>query len=958
VPLSQRDIRDNAQHFAHDWAEASRENADKQTFWNEFFDIFGMKRRRVAAFEEPVKKLGDRRGSIDLFWKGTLIVEHKSRGESLDKAYSQAVDYFQGLKDDELPKYVLVSDFARFRLYDLDEKLQLEFPIQDLPKHIEKFGFISGYTKRHYKDEDPVNITVAEKMGELHDALLVTGYTGHALERLLVRLIYCLFADDTGIFNAKGDFEFFIRDKTKDDGSDTGMALAQIFQTLDTPHDKRQTSLDEDLLKFPHVNGSLFKEPLPIPAFTREMRTLFLDCCEFDWSKVSPAIFGSMFQYVMDGGKRRSLGAHYTSEKNILKVIRGLFLDDLTAEFNAVKSNVRRLTDFHERLCKLRFFDPACGCGNFLIITYRELRLLEIEILKAIQSLKKIVQLESDVSQISKIDVNCVFGIELEEFPARIAEVALWLTDHQMNMRLSETFGQTYVRLPLRESPNIVQGNALRMDWAMLIPPDVAKDNLFILGNPPFIGKQLRTDEQKADMDFLCQPLAAKGLATYGTLDYVAMWYIKATLFISGSAAKVAFVSTNSITQGEQVSALWHFLLSKGVRIHFAHRTFKWSNEARGNAQVFCVIIGFGLADVSRKRLYDYDTPKSEPLEISAANINPYLIDAADLVIPSRNKPLCDVPEISFGNQPNDGGHLLLNDDEKNNLLKVEPAARKFIRKFLGSQEFINGESRWCLWLKDAMPAELRSMPEVMKRVELVKQVRLESKREATRELAATPYLFGYISHPETDYVIIPSVSSERRKFIPIGFVSRNVITSNRCAFVPNATRYHFGVLTSTMHNAWMRQVCGRLKSDYNYSNNIVYNNFPWPMSVTAAQKKKVEAAAEAVLEARGKFLTLDSDGSESVPLLSKERNTGEVTLADLYDPAAMPKELVAAHRKLDAAVEACYRKAAFKSDLERVAFLFALYRQYAEPLTLAAEAATKKQSRKAARKPSGGTSK
>ena len=922
MPLSQKEIRDNALKFAHEWSDVSRERAESQTFWNEFFMIFGIERRRVATFEEPVKKLADKRGSIDLFWKGTLVVEHKSKGQDLDKAYTQALDYFTNLKQEELPKFVLVSDFARFRLFDLDNSDDHEFLLADLPKNIGYFGFISGYQKRIYKDEDPVNIKVAEKMGQLHDALLNSGYDGHNLELFLVRLVYCLFADDTGIFNAKDDFEYYLREKTKQDGSDTGRAIADLFQVLDTPSAKRQKTLDEQLSRFPYVNGSLFTEPLRIANVDQAMRELLLDCCIFDWGLVSPAIFGSLFQSVMDKNKRRNLGAHYTSEKNILKVIRGLFLDDLYLEFESSKSSAKKLLTFHDKIASMRFFDPACGCGNFLVITYREMRLLEIEVWRQYLTLTSVeyragnTQLETDVSVISKIDVDQFYGIEIEEFPVRIAQVALWLTDHQMNMRLSEAFGQTYVRLPLEHSPNIFCENAIRLDWETLFQ---SKENLLILGNPPFIGKQNRNVAQMADMDFLCQPLKTKGLPNYGILDYVTLWYIKAALFIENTAVKVAFVSTNSITQGEQVAVLWQFLLAKGVKINFAHRTFKWSNEARGKAQVFCVIIGFQYDGRNEtKRLFDYETPQSEAYEVLVKNINPYLVDAPDIVIPSRNKPLCNVPEIKFGNQPNDGGYLLLSDEEKGNIIAKEPKAKRFIRKFLGAQEFINGQTRWCLWLKGVNPNDWRSLSTVVRQVEAVKKYRLESAREATRKLAETAYLFGWISHPETDYVIIPSVSSEKRKYIPIGFMSKDVIASNLCLIIPNATLYHFGLLTSTMHMAWMRAVCGKLKSDYRYSNNLVYNNYPFPEAVSEKQQIKVEEKAQAVLSARELF-----PGS---------------TLADIYDPLSMPKELLKTHRELDEAVDACYRRSPFKTELERLEYLFELYTKYAEPLTHAME--------------------
>ena len=919
--LSQQEIKDHAYAFVKDWEGVSRERAEAQTFWNEFFAIFGLTRRRVAAFEEPVRKLGERRGAIDLFWKGTLLVEHKSKGKDLGKAYQQALDYFPGIQEQDLPQYVLVSDFTDFRLYDLDAGIETDFTLADLPEKVHLFGFISGYTPRTYHDEDPVNIQVAEKMGELHDELLASGYDGHDLEVFLVRLIYCLFADDTGIF-PRDHFHYFIENRTNPNGSDTGPILATIFQTLNRSPEHRQRAIDEELQQFPYINGQLFDENLPIPLFSAKMRTQLLACCGFDWGKVSPAIFGSMFQAVMDKAKRRNLGAHYTSEKNILKVVRGLFLDELLQEFERAKSDANKLRQLHERIARLRFFDPACGCGNFLIITYRELRMLEIAILKQLHHLsgQDARQLVMDVRALSKIDVDAMYGIELEEFPARIAEVALWLTDHQMNMQLSREFGQTFVRLPLQKSAHIHHGNALRLDWETIIPkPDGSEQvTLYILGNPPFVGKHLRTPAQNADMELACA-----SLPEHGMLDYVSAWYVKAAQFIQGTATRVAFVSTNSITQGEQVGALWRWLLAQGVKIHFAHRTFRWSNDARGKAAVFCVIIGFGLQEVKPKRLYEYASLDADPMEALPQNISPYLVDAPDVIIASRSKPICAVPEMVKGSQPTDDGNLLLTDEEKNELLQQEPGADKFIYPLVSAHEFLNGKNRWCLWLKDAAPHELRALPQVTKRVGNVRTFRLASKKATTVRLADAPALFAEIRQPGSDYVLVPRHSSENRRFIPIAFFSKDHIVSDSCAAVPNATLYHFGVLTSTMHMAWTRQVCGRLKGDYRYSNNIVYNNFPWPENPTPAQKQRVEGAAQTVLDARAQFQTS--------------------TLADLYDPNTMPKALFDAHRKLDLAVDACYRSKAFSSELERLAFLFELYKHYTEPLTHTAEQAAKK---------------
>ncbi|HEX8566214.1 MAG TPA: DNA methyltransferase [Pyrinomonadaceae bacterium] len=744
-------------------------------------------------------------------------------------------------------------------------------------------------------------------MGELHDALLASGYGGHQLEVFLVRLVYCLFADDTGIFPRDG-FRFFLEERTDESGRDTGAQLNSFFQLLDTAPESRQTTLDEDLRQFPHVNGALFREDFRAPTFDRQMRQKLLEACSFDWSKVSPAIFGSLFQSVMNPAERRELGAHYTSERNILKAVRGLFLDDLRTEFERIKDNASGLRRFHDKIASLRFFDPACGAGNFLVITYREMRRLELDVLKRMRDLSGSAQQRLYVSA---IDVDAFYGIEIEEFASQIATVALWITDHLANRELALEFGVEYNRLPLRRAPNIHKENALRVDWAEIISPEISADEtrLYILGNPPFVGKQYQNAEQKADMDYVCSALPNNGV-----LDYVAAWYVKAAQFIQDTKIKVAFVSTNSITQGEQVGALWSWMIANHVKINFAHRTFRWTNEARGgHAAVYCIIVGFALQDEREKRLYDYERPDSEPAERIVKNINPYLVDADDIVVQSRRQPISDVPPIVFGSMPNDGGHLLLDDDEKAQLLRLEPQAERFIRRFYGSREFINNINRWCLWLVGIEPNELRQMPEVRRRVEAVRQYRLESNRETTRRLADVPTLFGEMRQPTTNYLLIPRVSSERRRFIPTGFLTANIIAGDSSLIVPDAIPYHFGVISSTMHNAWMRQVCVRLKSDYRYSNNLVYNNFPFPDNPTAAQRERVEAAANRVLEVRRAF--------------------PNSTLADLYDPNTMPPELVRAHRDLDREVDLCYRRAAFNTELERLQFLFARYRELVAPL-------------------------
>lgn len=768
-----------------------------------------------------------------------------------------------------------------------------------------------------------VNIAVAGKMGDLHDALLESGYTGHKLEIFLVRLVYCLFADDTGIF-PKDHFRFFVEEKTDEGGANLGAMLSLLFRLLDTPTADRQRNLDDDIGQFPYVNGPLFAERIDPPFFNRKMRRILLEACSFDWSKVSPAIFGSLFQSAMDKEKRRNLGAHYTSEQNILKVVRGLFLDDLYAEFESLKHDAARVRQFHEKLASLKFFDPACGSGNFLVVTYREVRLLEIEILKQLVALSGGAQLEPDVTKLSKIDVDSFYGIEYEEFPAQIATVALWLTDHQANMRLSAEFGSGCARLPLEKRPHVLHGNALRLDWGELVSREgnETETRLYVLGNPPFVGKDRRSDEQTADM-----ALACADVKNYASLDYVAAWYVKAADFINNTRIRVAFVSTNSITQGEQVGMLWRHLLDRGVRINFAHRTFKWDGEASGSAAVYCVIIDFALFDVTPKRLFDYRTPTSEPHELEVKTINPYLVDGANLIIPTRRTPLSAVPRILYGSKPTDEGHLLLSDEELSELLAEEPEAEKFVAPFISAHEFIRGENRWCLWLKDASPGEWRRLPEVSKRVQAVRAFRRKSKKTATVKLAETPYLFGEIRQPESDYVLIPLHSSENRRYVPMAFFTKDFIVANSCSAVPDATLYHFGVLTSQMHMAWMRQICGRIKSDYRYSNNLVYNNFPFPPEPCERQSARVERAAQSVLAARAEY--------------------PDATLADLYDPNTMPRDLLDAHRDVDAAADACYGSRRFRTDLERLEFLFDLYREYTDPLTRLAEKETRKAKRR-----------
>ena len=943
--LAWNEIRNRSIAFSRDWKGTTSEKSERQTFWNEFFEVFGIKRRAVSSFEEPVKKLSGNWGYIDLFWPGRVLVEHKSAGQDLDKAHAQGMDYIRGLIDSgrakEAPRWLIVSDFNRIALHELepdqdpDQPLfkrlppSIEFPLKDLHKHIRRFAFIPGYKQQKLDPEDPANIEAAELMAKLHDALSKGGFSGHDLRVLLVRLLFCLFADDTGIFNQQ-DFKLFLENRTAPDGSDTGPKLAQLFEVLNTPDgsvpgikDERQANLDEDLAVFPYINGDLFADPIRIAAFNAGMRRQILDACAFEWARISPAVFGSLFQGVMDPIERRQIGGHYTSEKDILKLIRPLFLDALRIEFDAAKSDkstrrTARLELLQIKLGSLKFLDPACGCGNFLVITYRELRALELEILLELHTGQQQFSAD-DVYSLSMIDVDQMHGIEIEEFPVRIAEVALWLVDHQANIALSEAFGQFFRRIPLKKSPHIVCANALRMDWNAVLP---ASKCSFILGNPPFIGKMARNAEQQMDMNAVWRE--SKGA---GILDFVTCWYRLAAGYIRETEIRVAFVSTNSISQGEQVSGLWGFLITRyGVRIHFAHRTFAWESEARGKAHVHVVIIGFGLADVPARRLYDYDHDLRNPTVSIVSNISPYLIEGSNATLGNLSGPISAVPEAQFGSMPNDGGNLLFTTAEKAEFLAAEPQAAPLFRSLLSANEYLHGESRWCLWLLNAEPSLVRRCPNVVQRIEATRDYRRASSREATRKLAGMPGLFGEIRAPQSRFVLIPRHSSGNRIYVPFSYFESTEIPADSCIFLEGAGAYHFGVLSSSMHMAWMRQVCGRLESRYRYSIKLVYNNFPWPEAATDTQRAKVEEAAQAVLDARRVF--------------------PDSTLADLYDPISMPPKLAKAHAQLDRAVELCYRREPFAADRQRVEYLFALYEALSTPLV------TKQKKPKKARNP------
>ena len=916
--LSWNEVRTRAADFAREWRDASYEKGETHSFYNDFFEVFGVQRRSVARYEEHVTKLNNSQGFIDLFWPGVLLVEQKSAGRDLESAYEQAGGYFDAISEHEKPRYILVSDFQTFELRDLDESQTVSFELKDLPAHVEFFGFIMGVQRKTYQDQDPVNIAAAELVGKLHDALNTVGYRGEDLERFLVRIVFCLFADDTGIFDTRDVFCDFIETRTKEDGSDLGALLAQLFQVLDTPESDRTLSLDEDLARFPYINGELFDGPLRIPAFDAAMRRLLLEACNFDWSDISPAIFGALFQSVMDPVERRAAGAHYTTEQNILKVIEPLFMDDLRTEFEKLRSRkdsrrVSELQRFQKKLVDLRFFDPACGCGNFLIIAYRELRLLEIEVIREIRTATGASgQAMLDVELISLVNVDQFYGIELGDFSARIAETALWMMDHIMNNKLSLEFGQTYTRIPLSTSPHIIASDALETDWAALLPPEECS---YVFGNPPFVGAKLQSAEQREQV----RRIASLGKSG-GTLDYVTAWFIKAGEYVQASNARIGFVSTNSITQGEQVAQLWPILFERcKLEIAFAHRTFAWGSDVRGKAHVHVVIVGLDRREAvrSEKRLFSYPDINDDPEETRHEVLSPYLFDASRLANPyltvrEESRPINGMRQLIVGSQPIDNGNYIFGYDERKTFLDAEPNAEEFLHPFVGAREHLHGVQRWILALQQASPVTLRGLPLVRERMTSVREFRSMSKRKSTLAIAGFPTRYNLEVIPTSPFLVIPRVSSERREFLPIGWMKPPTIPSDAVLVLENASLPEFTLLTSSMHMAWLRHFGGRLKSDYRYSIGLVYNTFPLPNE--GADLQNLSQLAQAVLDAR----TSHPDS----------------TLADLYDPDLMPPDLRKAHRALDRAVERLYRSRRFTSERERVEHLFVLYEKSNNPLS------------------------
>jgi type I restriction-modification system DNA methylase subunit len=905
--LSIAEVKKRLTAFAKAFKDAKDEQQQASIFWTRFYECYGIRAEEATIYEQRVNKLDGKRGRIDSFIPGLLIVEHKSKGRDLDSAYEQASDYFLALAPAERPKYIITSDFARIRLYDLTTKSTYECTLTQLPSKANWFKFLMQTDNVEIVEETPVNRNAAYAISKLHESLIKNKFSGEDLEIFLTRLLFCMFADDTGIFNEDQLLRRLLA-STKLDGSDLGSKLIELFEVLNTPIADRQTTLDDHLAAFPYVNGSLFAERTRIPSFNSELRKALIECSELDWSKISPAIFGAMFQGVLEEhnpslkrqSTRRELGAHYTSERNILRVINPLFMDELREELEAARRSRAKLQVLYDKLPKLKFFDPACGCGNFLVIAYRELRRFEFEVISELFNFEHGKGL-LDVSTLCRVQLTQFYGIEIDDAAVHIARVALYITDHQLNIEAAEKFGNTRPTIPLSATPLIRCDNALKVDWNSVISN---RECTFVFGNPPFIGHHLQTESQKKELLDVYGHLAKSA----GVMDYVTAWYLLAAKYIKDTSIKVAFVSTNSITQGEQVGILWRSMegISK-FYIHFAHRTFKWSNDAKGKAAVYCVIICFAHINVERPVIFDYKDVKSEPTVIQAKQINAYLVDAAWILLENRNKNPFNAPEMMYGSKPTDGGHYLFSDDEKFEFLNREPQASKFVKPFIGAHEFLHNEKRWVLWLVDATPSEINNLTAVKERVQAVDRFRKSSKASSTRDFPY-PTLFRQITQPKSSYVLIPGHTSENRSYIPFGFFDKDTIVGNSCFSLPNAGLYHFAIIQSRMHMAWVSYTCGRIKSDYRYSKDIVYNNFVWPTDVKDSVRIELESTAQKILDARSLYPSS--------------------TLADLYDPFTMPVELRKAHDANNKATDKAYGYKGLDDDASRVAFLFKLYDQ------------------------------
>lgn len=907
--LSLDEIRRRCTKVVADWAEEpGDERQQAQSFIKDLLGAFGITQTKAALYEKRAKRTSTgRRGFIDALIPGLALIEMKSAGRDLEAAEAQALDYMEDLAEVERPSRVITSDFKTIRILDIeaeDGADTVQFPLEELPLHAEDLAFLAGFQTRAFgsREQEKASIRAAQIMGRLYSELEKTGYSEHESSVFLVRLLFALYGDDSGMWERDLFYEF-LEKRTREDGTDLGAQLVMLFQIMNQPEALRPANMDSLLSRFPYVNGGIFGESTSIPYFDSTMRELLIEACMFNWSEISPAIFGSLFQSVKSSKARRQLGEHYTTEINILKTIEPLFLDELRTEFKTYYHNVKRLEKLRDRIGQLQVMDPACGCGNFLVVAYRELRQLDLEILKRLEELDPSAggTLFFERENLN-VKLENFAGIEIEEWPARIAQTALYLVDHQANQKLAMSLGAPPKTLPLDKVECIHVGNALRTNWEQVFPPS---DRVRIVGNPPFIGQYLQGVDQTEDMKLVWGDLYD------GYLDYVTGWHKKAAdYFRFVNNGQFAFVSTNSITQGQPVPSLFGPLFSNGWRIKFAHQTFSWTSEAADAAAVHCVIIGMEKKRRASATLYTYADIKGEPTAVPAKNINAYLVDAPNLFVKKRSTPLSEwVPKVTKGSQPTDGGNLVVEVDEYPEV-KADSIASKYLHRYVGARELLHGADRWCLWLEDATPADIQRSGILRDRLDAVREFRLGSKKQATKNLADSPHLFAERRRFTQPYLCIPSVVSETRNFFTAARLDAETISSNLVFNAEDPDGYLFGIVSSSMFITWQKAIGGRLKSDLRFSNTVVWNNFPLP-EVSEKLRAEIIAGGQAVLDARN---------------LHPER-----CLADHYNPLAMSPQLLATHRQLDKAVDRAFRPKPFNSNEERLETLLKSYLKLTE---------------------------
>lgn len=906
LTTTEESLLHNARLFADKYKAAESEKQLGQSFWRDFFTSVAGISDLISAgieFEFPVRSKSGTVNFIDVLWSGVVLIEQKSAGKSLDDAEKQARDYLIALLPQHRPPTIIVSDFKRIRIIEVLAGQSHEFELKDLPENLQRMEMVVGQNaKEATRQEITADQKAVELMANLYLEFEKAGYEGHEVSVFLVRILFLNFGDDTRMWKQipGGLFGTYV-EASVSDGSGVGGRLQELFQALDTPTEKRPTTLSPRLVDFPYVNGGLFKEQLPIFSFTPSMRDALLATTEYDWSKISPAIFGAMFQTVKSKEDRRSLGEHYTSEANILKVIRPLFLDDFTQKLQKAWDSVPNLKRLQSELASKNYLDPACGSGNFLVVTYRRLRNLELKLVARLQELQgKVGDVYLDGRMGLSVNLSQFHGIEINEWSSQIATVAMYLADHQANLEMEEVTGISPNRFPLTQSANIQHNNALRVTWESVCE---ISENTFIMGNPPFLGSLMMTPEQREDTRVIWNNHKKTGL-----VDFVTNWFIIAGRLVSQFGCQAAFVSTNSITQGEQPSLIWGEIKPLGVEISFAHRAFSWTNEAKGKAAVHVVIIGMSRTGLGNKKpLWSYDTAKSEPSLAMAKNINAYLIDSSDLVIGTRQTPLSpELPPMFFGSMPRDNGHLSkISGEEAEQIRKTDETASLYLRKLIGATELINGDERFCLWLENAEPQHLRNSPVLRDRIEKVRKVRSESAAASTRQAAGTPHLFVQRAQPKSEYIAVPRVSSESRPYVPMGYFSADVIANDALLTVPNASLAVFGVLMSKPFNAWNGVVSGRLESRFRISQEITYNNFPL-RQLTEDERESLNRSGQMILDVRSKY--------------------PNATLADLYGLNSMPLDLQKAHKENDRLVLKAFGLRSSASDEEILSKLFEDY--------------------------------